>query len=257
MRRTGLLMTDVTAVWPVGAALIAGLSGSLHCVGMCGGIAGALAVRNAGASGGFRWHSVFAHHVGRLVSYTVVGGLAGVSGGTLQSMYDPARLGSWLRLGTAVLIILLGLRLALRWNAFALLERVGGQLWARIAPAAGRIATRSGPLAPLGLGALWGFLPCGLVYSLLLLAALTGTAIEGALVMLVFGVGTLPAMLMSSLLSARVIRHAGRPFTRAVAALMLVSFGLATAVAPVRQLYESNESHTHVHSAMPRGAHSP
>ncbi len=243
-------MTTTDLPGLLGAAVLAGLAGSIHCFGMCGGIAGALALRQA-ASGRRRALVVAGHHVGRVASYVLAGALVGATGAGISSLFEPGVIGPWLRISAGVLIVLLGLRIAFRWNALAVLERIGGRLWARLAPLAGRIAGASGPFSPVALGALWGFLPCGLVYSMLLLAALSGSLTRGALVMLAFGLGTLPSMATSSVLSSTAARWFARPSTRGIAAVLLIGFGIATAAMPVMHLASPGEG-PHEHGRLHR-----
>ena len=175
-------------------ALMAGLLGSGHCFAMCGGIAasGDLQAQSTGP----RVVLVGLFNLGRLGSYAglgaVIAGIAGV----------PAALGNgipaWgvaLRLLTAVLILLIGLQFLTGLALLAPLERLGGRLWARIRPASAQMARFQPPASRFLLGLLWGLLPCGLVYSALLLAAATADAMHGTLVMLAFGLGTFPSML--------------------------------------------------------------
>ncbi|HSN70848.1 MAG TPA: sulfite exporter TauE/SafE family protein [Steroidobacteraceae bacterium] len=243
------MATDVLAM--SGAAILAGLAGSMHCVGMCGGIAGALAMRSGGADGRPHAAPVIAHHAGRLISYAIAGGIAGGMGASLAVLFKPEQVGPWLRIAAGVLIVLLGLRLALRWNPLAAVERAGARIWSRLAPAAGRLAGRSGLAPALGLGALWGFLPCGLVYSVLLIAVVSGSAWHGSIVMLAFGLGTLPSMLTSSLVGSRASRFLAGARSRVAASVVLVAFGIATAALPLMHMLGS-QAHEHDHGAMHR-----
>lgn len=233
------------------AAALAGLAGSLHCIGMCGGIAGALALRRPGSPARRRL-AVTSHHLGRMASYALAGAFMGGTGAGIGRLIASGDASPWLRIGAGALIVLLGLRVACRWDAFALLERVGGRLWARLAPLARRVAAAGGPLSPLAVGALWGFLPCGLVYSILVLAAVSGSPSGGTLVMLAFGLGTLPSMASSSLLASTVARWFAKPSSRGIAAVLLIALGIATAAMPVMHLAAPAER-THHHGAMHDG----
>jgi hypothetical protein len=103
--------------------------------------------------------------------------------------------GKWLRGLTALMVLLIGLRFLLDWRGLDLIERSGAGLWRRILPLAVRISQRHDWIGRLGLGLCWGFLPCGLVYTVLMTAASTGSSLAGATTMFAFGLGTLPAML--------------------------------------------------------------
>lgn len=173
-------------------AFFAGLLGAGHCFGMCGGIAAGLGAMTRGRAA---WRAALVFNLSRVCSYTLLGalaaGLVGLSG-------EAIRLPGWgraLRMLTALLILLVGLRLLLSWDALAFLEKAGARLWRRVAPLAAGAARVPGLSGRALLGLCWGLLPCGLVYTLLLTAASTGQAIPGAAVMLAFGMGTLPALL--------------------------------------------------------------
>ncbi len=177
-------------------AFLAGLLGSGHCFGMCGGIAAGLgAISPAGRlsdSRSVNFAPAFQFNSGRLLSYALLGLLAGGVFGTLG---DWTALGRWLRLLTALLILAVGLRFLVNWRGTGFIERGGAALWKRILPWAVRASKRRDWMGRLFLGLCWGLLPCGLVYTILLTAASTGSLLGGAVTMLSFGAGTLPAML--------------------------------------------------------------
>jgi sulfite exporter TauE/SafE len=176
-------------------AFLAGLLGSGHCFGMCGGIAGGLGAMAASPRRAEVFAAAALFNGGRVLTYGFLGGVAALLIGAAGSAMDVPGWSRVLRLLTAVMILLIGLRYLFGWNAVAWIERAGGGLWKRISPLAMKAASRPGPGARLALGLSWGFLPCGLVYTMLLTAASTGSFTGGALVMLAFGVGTLPSML--------------------------------------------------------------
>jgi uncharacterized protein len=216
------------------AAFAAGLAGSLHCVAMCGGISGALGMRarSLGAAPGRVFAHAAGYQAGRIASYTAAGALCGASGGALTALFDLDRIAFALRVFAGLLMIALSLRVLFGWRLLDGLERMGARFWAQLAPLAQR--TRGGGLgASLLLGAIWGWLPCGLIYSMLIFAALSGSAVRGAATMLLFGAGTLPAMLSGSLISARAWALKGTRGLRAAAGVLLFGFGLVTALGPL------------------------
>jgi len=200
------------AVWVT--AFLAGLLGSGHCFGMCGGIAGSL-----GAISGANSRSIalpaLQFNSGRLMGYALLGAVAGGVLGAAGEIMALKPLGKWLRGLTALMVFLIGLRFLLDWRGLDLIERGGAGLWRRIMPLAVRISQRHDWIGRLGLGLCWGFLPCGLVYTVLMTAASTGSSLGGAAAMLAFGAGTLPAMLgltmaapaLGSFLSDRFVRR--------------------------------------------------
>ncbi len=177
-------------------AFLAGLLGSGHCFSMCGGIAAGLgAISPVGQLRDSRiiyFAPAFQFNFGRMLGYALLGMLAG---GVLGFIGDLTTLGRWLRLLTALLILAVGLRFLFDWQGIGFIERGGGALWKRILPWAVRASHRQDWSGRLFLGLCWGLLPCGLVYTILLTAASTGSVPGGAITMLSFGAGTLPAML--------------------------------------------------------------
>ncbi|MDT8320340.1 MAG: sulfite exporter TauE/SafE family protein [Xanthomonadales bacterium] len=197
------------------AAFLAGLLGSGHCFSMCGGIAGSLgAISGLSGKSSVVWPAV-QFNLGRLLGYAVLGALAGGMLGAAGDIIALKPLGRWLRGLTALLVALIGLRFLFEWRGLEFIERGGAGLWRRIAPLAARISRRHDWLGRLGLGICWGFLPCGLVYTVLLTSAATGSLAGGAATMFAFGLGTLPSMLglavaapaLSQFLADRVVRR--------------------------------------------------
>jgi len=197
------------------AALGLGLAGAGHCLGMCGGIAAAL---NLGS--GQRHRITLLYHTGRLLSYTLLGGLLGFAAGSVS-------LTGWtlgLRYLAGAMLIAMGLYIGNWWHGLLLLERAGAILWRPVQSLSRRwLPVRNG-LHALALGLCWGLMPCGLIYSSLAWAATAGNALESALLMLVFGIGTLPAMLAVSYGAAgtrRLLERAG--FRRGIAVLLILA----------------------------------
>ncbi len=219
------------------AALIAGLAASAHCFAMCGGIASALGLHAKHTppphGGGWGWRLLpraygiaTLYQFGRLSGYTIAGAVCGFVGSQASALFDFMRLGTILRIASGVLIVLLGLRLLSRWNALQWIERLGARFWIRLRPLVQHASSRSGVTKPLAMGLLWSLLPCGLVYSMLMFAAMSADALRGALIMLAFGLGTLPSMLSMSLLAARIQSYMSRPSARYVSGTLMMCFGV-------------------------------
>jgi uncharacterized protein len=223
-------MTDATAAVTLSAALMAGVAGSAHCAVMCGGLAGALSMR--GGAG-----TAVLYHVGRLSGYATAGMLFGLFGGSLHTTLNVPLLATTARLAAALLVILAGVRVVFGLNALAWIERLGARFWKLVQPIARQAAGRRSPAGSLMIGLLWGWLPCGLVYSVLLLAALSGNAWRGAGIMLAFGVGTVPAMLAGSMLGGHAGRWLAANGRRRWSGALLLGFGvwLAWAAFPTGQ----------------------
>ena len=202
------------------SAFVAGLLSAGHCFGMCGGIVGAFSVGGAG-----RWRGLLAYNAGRILTYTALGALAGALGATLAGFLPPevARRGG--RLLAALFLVGLGLYLAGRPQFLQPIERQGARLWRRIEPLSRKLLQARGPGHALALGMVWGFLPCGLVYSMLAMAGLAGGMADGALVMLAFGAGTLPALFAAGLAASRLQVLARSTVLRRSAAAAYIALG--------------------------------
>lgn len=217
------------------AAFVAGLAGSAHCLGMCGGIVAAIGLGTAGPQTGPARGIGYAllYNGGRIASYTVAGVLVGsvgmLAGGAVQS---PAT-GLVLRALTGAVLVAIGLQVAFGLRLLQPVERLGYRLWARIAPLARGVMGRRGPLAAVTLGALWGWLPCGLVYGMLFAALAAADPVEAGALMAAFGLGTAPAMVATGAFASRFRRLAGDTRFRRAAGIVVVLFGLWTAAFPL------------------------
>ena len=223
--------------WPVlAAAATLGLAGSAHCLAMCGGIAAAGGAQLAQSGAGARDMRVgLAFNLGRVACYVALGAGAGAIIGSTAGRFPAGPVTAGLRIAAALLMA--GLALSLLWRRDMLgLERLGGRLWRRLQPVTGRALGLPLPLRWLALGALWGFLPCGLVYSALALAAASGSALGGASAMLAFGLGTLPSMVAATLSGTALLKRLQGAKMRTVAGLLMLVFAAWTAATPLSHL---------------------
>lgn len=205
------------------SAFLVGLLGGVHCVGMCGGIVTAFSLRRAGQAPVFGFHLVY--NLGRIGSYTFIGALGGALGRGL-SLAGLAHMQNLLYALAQIVLVLLGLYLA-GWSSWVLVfERVGGALWRRLQPLFARLLpVRTLPQALLA-GAVWGWLPCGLVYSVLIATLAAGGAAGGAALMLAFGLGTLPNLLGMGVFAAGLKLFMQNRWVRRAAGLMVAGFGV-------------------------------
>ena len=233
-------MTDLVAA--LTTAFLAGLLGSAHCLGRCGGISGLFALHSSVRGLQRQLPMALVYNAGRLASYAVLG-LAVAAVGSRFAALAPA-VGKPLRLIAGAVIILIGLQIAFNVRVLGFLERMGGAAWSRLSPFAGRFLPVNSLPRALGLGLLWGLIPCGLVYSVLLVAATSGRAVDGALIMLAFGAGTTPAMLLTGLGAARLAQLMQDRRTRLGAGLLIVALGILTLFMPVTALM-SPGPHSH------------
>ncbi|MBS7660772.1 sulfite exporter TauE/SafE family protein [Pseudomonas lalucatii] len=210
------------------SALILGLLGGGHCLGMCGGLMGALTLAIPAERRARRLRLLLGYNLGRILSYATAGLLLGLAGWALAS--SPAALA--LRVLAALLLIAMGLYLAGWWSGLTRIEALGGGLWRRIQPLTRRFMPVDSPAKALLLGALWGWLPCGLVYSTLLWAASQGDALDSAVLMLGFGLGTLPVLLATGMAAERLTALLRRRGVRTAGGLLVILFGLWTLPGP-------------------------
>lgn len=231
------------------AALVAGLAGSGHCLAMCGGMAGLLSAKTPNDVRPVR--RTLAYNTGRVASYAIAGFAAGLLGHAVGAAAGLGVAAGHLRVISGALIVLAGLYLATGSRLFAPFEKLGAHVWRRISPLAARQLRRDGHLATFSLGMLWGWLPCGLTWSMLAVAAASANALHGAAIMMLFGLGTLPAMLAVGLAGIRLRGLFARTAVRRGAAAFLIAAGVWTAAFPLVTM-QQGPTGEHVHHA-PRG----
>jgi uncharacterized protein len=205
------------------SAFAVGLLGGVHCAAMCGGIVGALATQSDRAP----VHFHLAYSAGRIASYTLAGALAGWIGSSaflLEGMLPAERV---LYLVANVVLIGMGLYLAGLSRAILWLERPGAAVWRALEPLARPLFPVRSAAAAAGVGAVWGFLPCGMVYTVLVGALAAHDPATGAAMLAAFGLGTLPNVLAIGLLAQRVNAWRRIPQVRMAAGALIVAFGIA------------------------------
>lgn len=235
----------ITQQMTILAAFIAGLFSSAHCFGMCGGIAAAL---GSGTPAEHR-HPVrslayqLLFNSGRVLSYTIAGTIAGGTSLFLSSLIDIPAWTVIFRIATGLIMVAIGLQLAINWRGLRHIESLGARLWRRLAPLVGRLLPARTPAAALGVGMLWGWLPCGLVYTMVLAAVVSGSALTGGMLMLAFGAGTLPAMVGIGLSAGGLSRLLGQRAMRRTAGALLLAFGAWTITLPLLHLGHDHNDH--------------
>lgn len=210
------------------SAFLIGLLGSTHCLGMCGGISASLSMALP-VGKGFRLRQtvlLLAFNGARIASYALIATLVALLSTSAASQW--AGLGLVLRSIAGVLLIFMGLSMGQWWQGIRYVERIGAPLWKRLSPLTRHLLPVNHPGKALALGALWGWLPCGLVYSTLGWAALQPTVGSAALTMMFFGLGTLPSMLATGYAATWINSLKGNRSFRKVTAALLIAFGLWT-----------------------------
>jgi sulfite exporter TauE/SafE len=213
---------------------------------MCGGVVSVLSVGVTQLGRAKRAQSVWltlAYNAGRVASYAVAGAAAGAFGALVDRIPGVRGAELGLRLGAGLFMVGLGLYLAGAWQRFAVVERVGLPVWRRLEPLARRLLPVRDASTALALGALWGWMPCGLVYAALGLALNAGSAGGGALAMVAFGLGTLPMLMTMGALAARIAVFLRVRWVRRTAGAVIVLFGLLHVAAATAQMARGPASH--------------
>jgi sulfite exporter TauE/SafE len=220
-----VLLSELTFL----SAFFAGLLGATHCIGMCGSIVGALTMSlpaNVHQSYSRLWPYLLIYNLGRISSYTVAGILVGLLGAVFVpklSLNNPHVVMTWI---SGLFVIALGLYISGWWQALTFLEKIGAHLWRRIEPFGRHFLPVKHPLQAFGFGLVWGWLPCGLVYSILAFSLASCSAWQGGLLMLAFGLGTLPMSLAMGVTAQWLTRFAHKPIVRQMVGAIVIVFGL-------------------------------
>jgi len=203
-------------------AFILGLMGASHCIGMCGGIISSLSLATQESSK--KWANVSLYQFGRIASYTIFGIIAGWLGSQSENI-TPLPI---LKTLSGALLILMGLYISRMWMGLTYLEKVGKLLWDKISPLSKKLLPVENSGQALLLGGLWGWLPCGLVYTAVGYAITASDPVLSGLFMLNFGLGTLPATLLAGAASLSLKRWLNKTPVRMVSALVFIVLGVWT-----------------------------
>jgi len=206
------------------SAFLLGFLGSTHCLGMCGGLSSALGLNTQPSLTTSTFPTLLlAYNVGRIFSYCIAGLIVGAAGFWLSQQLATFTLLRYLAGG---MLILMGLYLAQWFNGIAFTEKLGSKLWPFIQPLGKRFMPVNSVLDAICIGMVWGWLPCGLVYSALIWASLEASMSGAMLIMLFFGVGTLPAMLATGYFAQGLGKFIKQRWFRSSAGLMMITFGI-------------------------------
>lgn len=204
------------------SALLLGFFSSSHCLVMCGGIAAAIGSR----AEDHRIRTILMFNTGRILSYASLGLLVSFIGLWLKEQNHYFM--QIMRTFAGIMLVLMGLYVGRWWLVLTRFERVGQPIWNALRPITKGFMGSVKPHHQFALGMLWGFLPCGLIYSALAWVAANGQPLMGFATMAAFGLGTLPALTAGTLFGNLITPWLSKPFTRKFAALLLITFGLWT-----------------------------
>lgn len=209
-------------------AMMVGLLGAVHCLGMCGGVVGSLTF-NLKPQVQLSFWRMFPYHLaynlGRISSYVLMGAMFGWLGSSLTSLASFLPAQQVLQTIAGVFMILLGVYIAGIWNGVVVVEKLGRYVWAWLKPLAQKMTSVSNLGQAWLYGLVWGWLPCGLVYSMLIMAVSAGGALQGGLVMLAFGLGTLPNLLLMGSFAFFFTRLSRNQRVRQVAGWLIIALG--------------------------------
>ena len=206
------------------SAFLVGLLGGGHCVGMCGGIVGAVSMHLPQSKS--KAPFLLAYNAGRILSYTLAGAIAGLVGASSFFLNNVLPIQQLLYGISSLMLIALGLYLAGIWHGVTYLESAGKAIWKTLQPYSKRYIPVQNFRQAFILGGLWGWLPCGLVYSVLIAAIATRSAVSGGLLMLAFGLGTLPTLLTMGMAAVRLKTVLQNIWVRRASGLLVLGFGV-------------------------------
>ena len=225
----------MTAELLLPTAFLAGFFGGVHCIGMCGAVVVLFEQQNMTGAG--HWMRRLLYNTGRLGFYALLGAIAGAGGAVLTQAAGVNTGLMLLRLLAGLIVIAIGLNLLFEWSATRFLEQAGAALWRRLSPLARFVLPVTTPGRALGAGFLWGALPCGLVYSAVALAATTGAPADGALVMMLFWIGTLPALLVAGTSAEWLNRVKRNVLARRMAGSIILVIGALALMPPLKVFF--------------------
>ncbi len=211
------------------AAFAMGLFSSIHCIGMCGSIIGTLTlslkpeIRNKKST---LFSYVLNYNLGRICSYTVAGLLVGFAGTLFTLPFGTEQGHRALQILSAILMTAAGFYIAGWFPRFAYIEKAGSRFWKLIEPFGRRLIPVSTRFQAYLFGMVWGWLPCGLVYAALALAATAGDPFRSAMTMLAFGFGTLPAVIGVGIMTDILTKLSRMKRFKQVVGLLLVLIAL-------------------------------
>lgn len=218
------------------AAFLLGLFSTVHCIGMCGGIIGALSLSLPAPIREQKTRLllyVSSYNLGRILSYSLAGLIAGALGSGVYTGTGLEQGHRWLQLAGVAMMIAIGLYLAGWLPQLSMVEKLGLPLWRKLEPLGRRLLPVASLPRALAYGMIWGWLPCGLVYFMLLWTLTSGGAVEGALTMLAFGLGTLPTLLGAGLATSWLTRFARSPRARQAVALLIIAMAVGSLFIPM------------------------
>ncbi|ABL02681.1 conserved hypothetical protein [Candidatus Ruthia magnifica str. Cm (Calyptogena magnifica)] len=225
------------------SVFLMGLLGGVHCLGMCGGVVGML---SAGLDPQVRDNpkkAVLFHlnyNLGRILSYMLIGAIFGLIGTLLAQTLQMSMFDKVLRIFSGVLMVMVGLYIGNWSSSIQILEKFGAKLWVKLQPLTRCFLPIRSLRSAFFTGLLWGGIPCGLVYGALSFAILSGSMLEGGLIMLTFGLGTLPSLLLMASLSTHLGFLIQKSLVRHLSGLLIIILGIMALWMPIKSMIFDN-----------------
>ncbi|BBB24419.1 conserved hypothetical protein [Isorropodon fossajaponicum endosymbiont JTNG4] len=235
------------------SVFLMGLLGGVHCLGMCGGVVGML---SAGLDPQVRANpkkvALFHlnYNLGRILSYMLMGAVFGLIGTLLAQTLQMGVFDKVLRIFSGVLMVMVGLYIGNWSSSIQILEKLGAKLWVKLQPLTQRFLPIRNLRSAFFTGLLWGGIPCGLVYGALSFTVLSGSMLEGGLIMLAFGLGTLPSLLLMASLSTQLGFLIQKPWVRRLSGLLIIVLGIMALWIPIKSMIFDGMRMNHSHSAI-------
>ncbi|MDH5591627.1 MAG: sulfite exporter TauE/SafE family protein, partial [Gammaproteobacteria bacterium] len=213
-------------------AFLLGLFSTIHCIAMCGSVIGALTLSlpsEVRENQRKMLPYIFNYNLGRLLSYAIAGAIVGFLSSPLTALNGHLVL----RYLSVIVMISMGLYLAGWFPKFAHMERMGAPIWRWLQPIGQKLLPVRKFSQAFFLGMVWGWLPCGLVYAALAVAATVGEPVKASMVMLAFGAGTLPAVMGAGMFTGLLASMARAKHLRQIAGVLIIAMALATLLWPM------------------------
>ena len=220
------------------SAFLLGLFTTLHCIGMCGGIIGALSLGLPAEIRDNKAKLLFfvgTYNIGRIISYSLAGLIAGALGAEVLASSGFKQGNHLFHYMGIAMMIAVGLYLSGWLPQLARVEKIGVPLWKKLEPIGRRLMPVNNPLKALAYGLVWGWLPCGMVYFALIWSLSAGSATQGALIMLAFGLGTLPMLLAAGFMTSWITKFTRNSKIRTAFGLLIIAMAIGSLFIPMGQ----------------------
>lgn len=222
------------------AAFLVGLMGSAHCIGMCGGFMAALSSQIPTFDHESRLFTILkfqlTYGIGKIISYSIAGILCGAITSSIHSLFEIKFYLIFLRFFAGFMMIIAGLYISNIWRGLTYIEKFGYYFWQKIQPFSKNLLPINSLGKAFNAGLIWGWLPCGLVYSMLTWAIASASMIKGGMILMSFGIGTLPVLVLTGIAAKNLALLVQHKTIQLISGLALILFGFQTCYIGLSQL---------------------